>query len=435
MLNYILREQRLFIILALWMVIGIASSMAAMVFIPLHLLSMRHKGAHLLFLLGLWFLFTLSDSRQGIFRFAQSVKPVVFLATAYLVWEERHYWPQPAFFKSFLPFFGLAAISWFDSPIQFLSLQKMVSYFLLLYTIPMLVQRMLINEKERFLKGLVALGLIVLGVGLAFRFVAPGFVMFAGERFSGLLGNPNGLGIYVFCFLMLYMLIRHYHKQYFTKLEHYGILAAIALSLIFAGSRGGIFSSMLFLLGYYLFQRSVGLGFAVLITVFVSYQVVMANAVEIITSLGLQEYFRLETLEKGSGRLVAFEFAWKHIQYNYWWGKGVGYTEYLMHQWADFFLQKGHQGNVHNSYLTVWLDTGLIGLIAFSWGWLRSIYKASRLSPLAWAILFGSLLTTTVESWLSASMNPFTIQLVIILSLLSMREFYESPKSVSAHSS
>lgn len=158
------------------MVIGMASSAAAMVIIPLHLLSMRHNGAYLLFLLRLWFLFTLSDSRQGIFRFAQSVKPLVFLAMAYLIWEERHRWPQPVLFRNFLPFFVLALISWFGSPNLFLSAQKMVSYFLLVYIIPMVVQRLLINEKERFLKGLVALGLIVLGSGVALRFVAPSFV-------------------------------------------------------------------------------------------------------------------------------------------------------------------------------------------------------------------------------------------------------------------
>jgi len=427
MLQYIIREQRLFLTLLLWMVIGMASSMAAMIFIPLHLISMRNKGMYLLFLLGLWFLFTLSDSRQFAFRFAQNIKPVIFLATAFLIWEERNSWPQTSFYKSFLPFFGLAIISWFESPIQMLSLQKMFSYFLLVYTIPMIIQRLLIQDKQRFLKGLIALGLLVLLAGLTLRVVIPGFVVFGGERFSGLLGNPNGLGIYAFCFLMLYILIRHYHKHYFSQFEHYLILAAIIISLIFAGSRGGIFSSLLFLVAYYMFQRSIVLGFIVLISVYIGYQVVMTNAVDIITSLGLEDYFRLETLEKGSGRLVAFEFARKHIQYNYWWGKGFGYTEHLMHQWADYFVQKGHQGNVHNSYLTIWLNVGLIGLIAFCWGWLKNIYQAAQFSPLAWAVLFGIALTTTVESWLSASMNPFTIQLVIILSLLSMKEFYKTP--------
>jgi O-antigen ligase len=302
----------------------------------------------------------------------------------------------------------------------------MTSYFLLLYVIQQLVLRLLITEKERFLKGLIAFGTLVLISGIGLKYIMPNIVLFQSTgRFNGLLGNPNGLGIFTFVFFMLYMIIRKYNPEYFTPKENYIILGAIALSLIFAGSRGGIFSSVLFITGYFLFQRSTFLGFTVLISVFVSYQIVAANIEEIITTLGLQEYFRIETLEKGSGRLEAFRFAWEHIQYNYWFGRGFGYTEYLMHKYQDYFISKGHQGNVHNSYLTIWLDTGLVGLTAFIFGWLKNFYKASIYSPLIWAVLFGTLLTTTVESWLAASLNPFTIQLVIIVTLLSRPEFYE----------
>jgi hypothetical protein len=43
-----------------------------------------------------------------------------------------------------------------------------------------------------------------------------------------------------------------------------------------------------------------------------------------------------------------------------------------------------------------------------------------------WAVFFGAILTTTVESWLAASMNPFTIQFVILLSLMGDENFYAS---------
>ena len=380
----------------------------------------------MLFLLGLWFMMLLSDSRQYLFGFAQTVKPVVMLTVAFLVWSDRRYWLQINIHSAFIPFFIVSIISLLNSPVQFTSIQKMASYFLLLYVIPQLVLRLLITEKERLLKGLTAFGTLVLIVGLALKYVMPDLVIFQETgRFNGLLGNPNGLGIFSFVFFMLYMLIRKYNPEYFTPKEHWIILGAIATSLVFAGSRGGIFSALLFIAGYFLFQRSIILGFIVMISVFVSYQLVMANLETLISDFNLQEYFRIETLEKGSGRLEAYKFAWQQIQYNYWFGRGFGYTEYLMHKYADYFISKGHQGNVHNSYLTIWLDTGLIGLIAFIWGWLKNFYKASIYSPLIWAVLFGTLLTTTVESWLAASLNPFTIQLVIIVTLLSRPEFYE----------
>ena len=306
MIQYILREKKLYLTLLFWMAVGIGSSMAALVVIPLHLLSMRNKQAYLLFLLGLWFMLLLSDSRQYFFSFAQTVKPVVMLVVGFMVWEERRNWPTFNLYSPFIPFFIIAGIAILDSPVQFTSLQKLASYFLLLYVVPQLVTRLLYTEKERLLKGLVAFGVLVLIAGLALRYVSPGMVYFKEGRFNGLLGNPNGLGIFTFCFFMLYMLIHKYHRHYFSKTEHWIILGVIAVSLILAGSRGGIFSSLLFILGLFLFERSSVLGFSVMISIFVSYQLVVTNMEEIITSLNLQDYFRLETLEKGSGRVEAY---------------------------------------------------------------------------------------------------------------------------------
>ncbi|MCW3807476.1 O-antigen ligase family protein [Plebeiibacterium marinum] len=425
MIDYIQKEKKLFLTLLFWMLVGIFSATAAMVIIPIHIFLHRKKESYLLLLLGLWFLFILSDSRQYIFHFAQSVKPLAMVVTAFLIWEERNYWPKHNFYIPFTLFFIITLFCLQFSPIKFKSLQKMLSYFLLLYIVPHIVQQALYLNKVRFLKGIIATGALILIIGLALKYISPSLVMFKGGRYNGLLGNPNGLGIFAFCFFMMYLLIYKYHKHYFFKSEHLIILSIIGLSLILAGSRGGIFSSSLFLIGYFLFERSITLGFIVLSSTFISYQLVTTNLIEIIDFLGLQEYFRLNSLEEGSGRLVAFEFAWKQIQNNYWIGKGFGYTDYLMYQYKDYFLGKGHQGNVHNSYLTIWLNSGLLGLLAFLWGWLKNFYIVSLKSPLVWAVLFGVILSTTVESWLAASMNPFTIQLVIILSLLGNPLFYK----------
>ncbi|MGQ1947095.1 hypothetical protein ACT3CD_08365 [Geofilum sp. OHC36d9] len=45
------------------------------------------------------------------------------------------------------------------------------------------------------------------------------------------------------------------------------------------------------------------------------------------------------------------------------------------------------------------------------------------------------ILSNSVESWLTASLNPFTIQLVIILTMLSVKNFYESIEEQGAVSS
>jgi hypothetical protein len=301
---------------------------------------------------------------------------------------------------------------------------KMVSYALLLLVIPWFVNTLLNEDRDRFLTHLIILGTIILIIGVALRFVYPGFVIFIGDRFSGLLGNPNGLGIFGFLFFSMVTIILTHHPHLLTFKEKVVVYGVIVLSMVWAGSRGGLFSSALFLAGWYLFSRSTLIGFIVMTSIFISYQLIIGNFVEIVTSLGLQNYFRLETFQSGAGRLVARDFAFKQIETQYWMGKGFGYTEYLMKLHAHEFLRTEHQGNVHNSYLTMWLDTGLIGLIAFCYGWFKNFIRAAHNSSLVWALLFGLILSTTVESWLAASLNPFTIQLVIILSLLSNPGFY-----------
>ncbi|MDR2929043.1 MAG: O-antigen ligase family protein, partial [Cytophagaceae bacterium] len=409
MLQQLLREKQNWFILIFWMAVGIFARPLVFVVVPLHMFALKNRGEWLWLLIGLWVVFTFSDSRQAIFRFTQPFKPVMMVVLAFLFITFPKEKERFRIFRPFIPFFIIAVLSIFNgSPQPFTSFQKTLSYLLLLLIIPGVVQLLLQYERKRFLFHLVMTGTLILGIGLALRFFYPGFVIFGGERFSGLLGNPNGLGIYCFCFLSLFSVIRYHHKYMFTKKQTWFIYGLIGLSLVFCSSRGGIFSSLLFIMGWQLIKRNAMMGVIVMALFYVSYQLVMDNFVEIVTSLGLQDYFRLNTLETGSGRIIAREFAWKHINNSYWWGKGFGYTEYLFFSNQDYFTSLGHQGNSHNSYLTIWLDTGLTGLILFCFGWIMNIIRIARRSPMIWAVFFGAILTTTVESWLAASMNPFT---------------------------
>jgi O-antigen ligase len=418
-------DKKHYLTLLFWLAVGIFTGPLVYLIVPVHLLMLNKKGEWLIILLGLWLMLTLSDSRQGIFRFAQSVKPLLIAIVGILFFTSNDPKKNYQFLQPFIPFFIIAAWAWFDSPIQMDSIQKMLSYTLLLIVIPWIISQLMEQDRDRLLFHLIMLGTFVLAIGVLLRFIYPGFVIFGGERFSGILGNPNGMGIYGFMFFCLVTLIFTYHPLLFTFKEKIVIYGLIIVSLIMSGSRGGMFSTSLFLAGWYFFKRSTLLGFVVMTTLFISYQYVEQNFVAIVTSMGLQDFFRLDTLSTGSGRIVAREFAWKQIETQYWLGKGFGFTEYLMKLHAKDFLKEGHQGNVHNSYLTIWLDTGLLGLIAFCWGWIKNFMRSAAYAPVVWAVLFGMLLSTTVESWLAASLNPFTIQLVIVLSLLGNGRFYE----------
>jgi hypothetical protein len=425
MLNELLYEKNNYLTLLFWVLVGAFAGPLVYVVVPVHMLILNKKGAWLWILLGLWLVLTLSDSRQPIFSFAVNLKTAMMLVMGYLFLVIPKDNKDPLrFAKPFIPFFAVAFIALIGSPVAFDGFQKTVSYVLLLTVIPPLVNLLLTWERERFLYHLIMVGVIVLATGLALRFISPGFVIFKGERFSGLLGNPNGLGIYGFMFTALFTIVIYFHRYLFTRNQIIFVYALVFISLIMGGSRGGIFSTALFLAAWFLLRRDPIIGFIVMSLIFLSYQYVVTNFEDIVISLGLESYFRLETLETGSGRVFAREVAMENIQNNYWFSKGFSYNEFVFAKYRDYFEQHGHQGNVHNSWLTMWLDTGLVGLILFCLGWLVNFIRASRFSPMVWAVFFGLLLSVSVESWLIASLNPFTIVLVIILSMMGNEEFY-----------
>ncbi len=434
MLVAILRERESYYILLFWLAIGVISSTLAMVLIPLHLLALSQKyGIPYVSIIGFWFVLILSDSYQPPLDFAKTTKALVILVITLIGYRKgllNQRWTS--FYRPFIPFFIISLYCLTQSPYLSISIQKTISYGLLLFIIPAYSNYLMRHGKERFLMHLIILGAIVLGLGILLRFIYPQFVLFMGVRFSGLFGNPNGLGMFTFLFLILFTTIREHHQYLLTRNQTYLVYMLIALSLYWSGSRGGIFASLLFIIGLYLFKTSRAIGAITMLLMLIAYQIVMNNLEAIILSLNLQDYFRLETLESGSGRNIAFDFAWKHIQYNYWLGLGFGYAEELMQANQDYFVTLGHVGNVHNSYLTMWLDTGLIGLLAFAYGWINNFWKAYKNSIVAGAAFFAVLFNTNVESWLAGSLNPFTIQLVIILTLLINPEFYKQETSNAA---
>jgi len=140
---------------------------------------------------------------------------------------------------------------------------------------------------------------------------------------------------------------------------------------------------------------------------------------------------RAQTLEEGSGRLVAFEFAWAEIIENPFFGKGFSYDHYWfieVEENLELLLALNHQGNTHNSFLSILMNTGFLGFATFLLGWGSFISKAIKKSPYGFFVLLIILFSANIEAWLSASLNPFVIILIIILTLLTDKNFIRTRK-------
>jgi len=126
-----------------------------------------------------------------------------------------------------------------------------------------------------------------------------------------------------------------------------------------------------------------------------------------------------------SGRSVAWHFVWQKIQDDLFIGHGFGYDEALMRRNYYELSRLGHQGGVHNSYLSLWLNFGLVGLIIYFRSFLLFFFKAAKNNGLALPIMYAILFSATFEGLLIGSLNPHMFCMLVIFALISENEFQQ----------
>ena len=390
------------------------------VFIPAMLLLMYRKGMDLEILLGFFFILTMSDSRLSQLAFAASFKNIYILIIALISLKEMRALEFPiGFYKYFVAFIVVAIVCVIFSPTMGLAFQKTVSYILLLVSVPNYFLFVYKKYGSLLFKAIIFFISLLLLLGLIYNYVDPQVTTLVG-RFRGFLGNPNGLGLFTFLAIMFFATLNEHYKNMFTRNEKIIVYGLTFFCLLKCGARGSLVATLLFFFFKKFYKLSPVLGFIIFILTIFVYQIVSENLIDIIVAFGLGDELRVETLENGSGRIIAWKFAWQHIQDNFYIGSGFSYTEYLFRQNYEYLSKLGHQGAAHNAYLTIWLDTGLVGLVAFSGGLMVTFFKASKYSKLAIPILYAILFSNYYESWITASLNPFTIQLLFTLTIIFM---------------
>jgi len=69
------------------------------------------------------------------------------------------------------------------------------------------------------------------------------------------------------------------------------------------------------------------------------------------------------------------------------------------------------------------MNTGFVGMLLFVYAYGVWFYKAISKSRFGFPVLLIVPFSANVEAWLSGSLNPFSIVLIIILTLLSDKNF------------
>lgn len=424
MRQYITGNTQLFFTLIVWLIIGMYGGPLIYLVLPLSLFMLRRQERTEEMLIGFLFILILSDSYETHLHFAKSLKNVyVSMLALFLFIDSGEFQPLNSIYKSFFPFFLIAMFCLLFTESFGVSVQKTISYFLMYLIIPNYLVRLYRENGPEVLRNIVFFMLTIMIIGIVAIVVAPSLAYTSG-RYRGLLGNPNGLGLFCFLSFLFFYVVKHAHKELFTRSQEVLIYAVVVLSLVLTGSRNSIIGVFMFLFFQRFYKMSPLIGFMVVIVVGYLAEVIGNNLPAIISSLGLGDFFRVKTLNDGSGRYIAWSFAWKAVQQNIFIGKGFAYDEFYMHKNWDELSRLGHQGGVHNTFLTFWLDTGLIGLLAFLWGYFVTFLRAAKRNPLTMPIMFVVTFTAFFESWLVGSLNPHTIIFLMILAVISDDAFY-----------
>jgi hypothetical protein len=424
MLDYLRSEIQFIGIVLMWVVASFFLGPIGYALLPLTILAMKGREQYPDMLMGFLIVLVLSDINKAvwvnnIFKNAKNI--YIVLLAMFLFMERLRFAPFSRVFTIFLPFFIYSAFPLVFSSALSTAIQKTLSYALLYLVVPNYVLHNFRTHGWSFFRNLVFFMTMILVAGIVLRFISPLNTHIMG-RFHGIFGNPNGIAIYCVLFFLLASILNSMNPELFTWKERIFIFGMIFYSLILSGSRASLAATLMYVVFNRFFAYSPFLGFVVLLAIVGVSEVVSQNLALIVTALGFEDFFRLRTLEGGSGRYFAWEFAWDKIQDYLVFGGGFANDETIMRQHYEYLEKMGHQGGVHNSYLSLWFDVGFVGILIYFRSFFLLFIKASKQASMSLATMFAVMFSINYESWLVGSLNPYTIVLLMIMTVLSEEE-------------
>lgn len=322
-----------------------------------------------------------------------------------------------------LPFILVAFVAVAASPVPVTATIRTISYLLVIIVVYNFIYQHLIRTKGRFIEDIIYFAAWVYLVGLVFSLLGFEFP-WLGKRYKGVFGNPNGVGLFS---LVIVPTITYYafilRPKAFSKRQLAFFYSLAAISLLLANSRNGMATILIFLGLWFLFSRLaiikwsfylIGIPSIVLMLTYVS-------IVDILEWVGLAKALRASTIEDGSGRTLSWTFALGQIPKKLWLGGGFYYEQYVYQNFVPKALRIFRaMHSTWNSYLTILLNTGVIGLTAyFSFLWFN--YRASMRSAFEAAVFLAMLFAAFYEGWLSSSLNSYTIYFLILMAVFIAR--------------
>lgn len=417
MLEFIQKYKLLFFgALPVWVMAGMVFKPLNFIFLAIYLVYFYIEKRNDYILMAMFIILLLGDSRQPIFQFAKPLRIEMITMMALFTINDlrKGIYKINLQFLYFLPFFFIGMVSLIHSPDTGTGLFKTFSYALLLFNSFHYINYQVGYYGRALSNDVVMLAAWVLLIGLLLIPISPEFCFYLGSlRFNGIIGNPNGMGIFT---TLLFPLVVFHFENYDKDKKRFQafVYFLIIISLLLCSSRNAIFSVTLFVSLYYALHGGLLRKLAIFGGLFPIILILMftVDLEGLIIKAGLEGYFRLKDFESGSGRTHAWAYALEIIENNPLLGCGFYCEEYKFRfEPSHYLISTGHQGGVHNSYLAFLVNVGAIGLTLFLAAWtmvLTKIKEFKFLLPFALSVAFSAVF----ESWMIASLNAFNIYFV-----------------------
>lgn len=430
MKQFLRDHYQLLVFIIIWVLVTAHAPVLIYALLPISVFLLRRVERWQDILFGFIICLVLSDMNQDIRAMyaMKTAKYTYILAMGLiLVMDQARMQPMARLFSIFLPFFVYAFFPILNSTVPIVSIEKTISYALLYLVVPNYVLFNFRRHGWDFFRNLIWFLMLILLTQKLMPYYTPGWWYDVG-RFRGYFGNPNGLAIFVYLVFVLFTVVNHLRSDLFTRTAKIFIYAVLIYYVITCGARTSLMSTLMFVLFIQFFRISTFLGVISFIAFLGIGELLASNLPYIITTLGLEDYMRVETLEDGSGRYVAWSYAWQQIneQGLFLFGAGFEAEGQVMKAGREYLSSMGHQGGVHNSYLAFWCNVGIVGLIIYLRSFVLIFIKAGKNTSLAMAVMFSVLFSILYESWLAGSLNPYTIMLLVILTVMSEDEIIGS---------
>lgn len=352
--------------------------------------------------------FILADNFKGPLSFFQNLRFVIVMVN--LIYLLKHNLLKNNYGNYMIPFAILSLIiSIFFSPLGIQSYLRAIAFWLIPLIIFRLISISYKNNAQRTSELLVLIFTSYIGFNLVFYFF-PILDLFLVGRFKGLAGNPNALGLIMMFMYGLLQLIQKRNETSLSDLLFLMLKISCLVLIILTGSRNALISVLTFAIFYkFLFNKRLFI-ISLLGLVFFYFMISSINFQQLILSLGLSDLLRLDSFGDASGRTEVWVVAWAEIKNSFWFGGGLLYDDYYIKEYvANYFGSTFPRqwAGIWNSYLSLLLDVGLVGTLVYLIFWIK-IFKKSKFLNISLAFIVMCFLSGITESWMAASMNPFT---------------------------